>query len=214
MRCTTCRGWSTIETVVAISIAATLAILFAPTATSVQQGAVEAQCRTQLWEIGAALARYRDDHNGQDPPVLPSLVPDYIAAAKLICPITQRRAPRQVARMQQVMQATPARHWATYFLFRRRGIDDLYTKGKIPFGYSQILAERRGATPVVVCFDHAQPWSLAQKGLADADMLQSWYRPERGNMVLRRSGRVEVSRYGGMIVDATDVGTLACLAHL
>ncbi len=49
-----------------------------------------AACLSNLREIGAAIAKYRSE-NGEDPASLEALVPDYLPAARLVCPLDREQ---------------------------------------------------------------------------------------------------------------------------
>jgi hypothetical protein len=126
----------------------------------VREHLFEAECRAQLAEINIALVKYRQDNGGQDPHSLESLVPAYLAEDKLVCPWVKARAPEAVAKLRQIRRNTPFVYWASYFRFSRPGLDELYQRGETPISYSDVLRERAGSTPAVVCYDHREPWSV------------------------------------------------------
>jgi len=209
------RGATLLQLLVVLSIISSLLILVTAGAPPVKQSIVETQCRQRLYEIGGAIARYQDDHGGQDPPGLSSLAPDYLSEEKLVCPLVLARAPNAVERAREKIRARPSiRYWPSYFYFNRRAIDGLYGKGISPLSYTHVMQARRGETPVVACLDHREPWSLATIGAATPAMERSWYSPERPILVLRRDGTVGISHYGGVRNDALEPDTLALLLHL
>lgn len=71
-------GFSLLELLAVIAILGILAGLGAPMITSAQRQARQADCRSNLRQFGIALASYRSDHNGRNPPWLSNLFPDYI----------------------------------------------------------------------------------------------------------------------------------------
>jgi prepilin-type N-terminal cleavage/methylation domain-containing protein len=71
-------GFSLLELLTVIVILGILAGLGAPMITSAQRQARQADCRSNLRQFGIALASYRSDHNGRNPPWLSNLFPDYI----------------------------------------------------------------------------------------------------------------------------------------
>lgn len=84
----------------------------------------------------------------------------------------------------------------------------------MPFSYSQAVALRHGDTPSAVCFDHREPYIFHQYGLAGAELLAAWYHPDRPVIVLRSDGRIDTSRYGGLLVDGLAPSTLEYLFNL
>ena len=71
-------GFSLLELLAVIVILGMLAGLGAPMVISAQRQARQADCRSNLRQFGIALAAYRSDHNGLNPPWLSNLFPDYI----------------------------------------------------------------------------------------------------------------------------------------
>ena len=71
-------GFSLLELLTVVAIIGILAGIGAPMITSAQRQARQADCRSNLRQFGIALASYRSDHNGRNPPWLSNLYPDYI----------------------------------------------------------------------------------------------------------------------------------------
>lgn len=208
------RGVTLIQGLVVLSTITTLLILSVPAVTATRQQLFEAQCRSQLANIGAALVRFGQDHHGQEPPVLSALVPEYLSENELICPLVMARAPEAVSRAKAVRATNPGiKYWFSYFYYERRRIDRLYTKGRLPLGYTQVMSRRKGDTPVVACLDHREPFSLRYASQTTPAMLESWYFPERPVLVLRRGHRVDATHYGGVYLDGLQPDTLAQLTH-
>lgn len=202
------------EVLVALSVVTSLVVIGLSVFQPVRQSIDQAECRSQLVDIGQALEKYREDHRGQDPPGLERLVPAYLPERALICPVNRSRAPAAVAEAQRIMRPTPFRYWSSYFYFSRIALDRLYRQGHITVGYTQVLHQRLGETPVAVCFDHREPWSLRLKSQATPHMEEVWYYPERPQIVLRRNLRVDAVRYGGLERDGTSMDTDAQLVGL
>lgn len=205
---------------VVLSIVSTVAVIAVPTYSNVRQNLYQVECRVQLMEVGQGLERYRSDNGGQDPNMLAELAPKYLAPEKLVCPYVRARAPEIVAKLQEGWRDSrwPGVHsWASYYFYRRRALDELASKQQFPFSYTQILRSRRGATPVVICLDHREPFTLyfgPGTGTGRRELLASWYYPERPVILLRQSGEPDTGRFGGLIADGQQVGMLALAAHL
>ena len=71
-------GFSLLEVLAVIVILGMLAGLGAPMVISAQRQARQADCRSNLRQFGIALAAYRSDHNGLNPPWMSNLFPEYI----------------------------------------------------------------------------------------------------------------------------------------
>ena len=71
-------GFSLLEMLAVIAILGLLAGLGAPMIINAQRQARQADCRSNLRQFGIALAAYRSDHNGLNPPWLSNLYPEYI----------------------------------------------------------------------------------------------------------------------------------------
>lgn len=209
------RGLSLVEVLVVISIIVSLSLIGMSGYQSYRLGLQEAECRLQLQEIGNAWEKYQEDHAGQDPPSLTRLVPKYLDAKYLVCPYTRTRAPAAVQRAEELKSRTVFKHFCSYFAFSRRGLDRLRDEAPPYLGYSDVLRMRGGDTPVAACYDHREPFSLHQYRMLSPEFAVSWSLPERPILVLRRSGRVDPSRYGGLRTDWRGmVDTMADLQNL
>jgi len=204
------RGVTLLEVAIVLAIVGTLLAIGLPAVGDLRRALLEAECRAQLYRVADAVMKYREEHRGQDPPGIGHLAPDYLRPEELVCPVVRGFAPEFVAERQRRWTAR-GWVWSSYFWYSARGMDDLYRRGVLPLGYSQVLQRRGGETPIAVCHDHRQPWTM--HGEASTALLQSWYYPERFDLVLRRSGRVSGSRYGGLIADGVIMDTLADLLN-
>lgn len=208
------KGVTLLELLMVTSLITTFLVIGVSVTNSVRTRLLETRCQQQLADIDAALGKYRENHRGQDPPHLAALVPDYLPPTAVICPLAQARAPRAVQQAQAIMQPTPFRYWASYFWFSRVGLDHLYHTGNAAVSYSGEMQRRGESVPIVACFDHREPWSLTQRNLVTPEMLANWYYPEAPLIVLRRSGRVDQSHYGGLHTNGTSADTEALLENL
>jgi prepilin-type N-terminal cleavage/methylation domain-containing protein len=196
------RGFSTLELMIVIAIVSSLAVIGCSAYGDLRLSLYETECRQQLSDMNTALAHYREEHRGQDPPNLTVLVPDYLPARALVCPLVRARAAQVIADLEANATSGPYPiHWTSYGFYQRKGLDDLARRGELPFGYSHVLSLRGGDTPVIICQDHRQPYSLFNAHRAGPGLLRSWYHPERSNLVLRSNGRIDRSRYGGLFLD-------------
>jgi competence protein ComGC len=194
------RGATLLEVAIVVSLITTLVVITVPTTQTVRQVAKEEECRQQLAAIGQAIVLYRLDHRGQDPPHLELLVPEYLSSDAIVCPMVRAMASRTIATIRSKRPQVSG-NWCSYTYFRRQSMDRLYARGDLPTGYSRVLQQRGGETPVVACHDHRQPFSLEREGAATPEIMKTWYFPERPELVLRYSGRVDRSHYGGLIAD-------------
>lgn len=201
-----------VEIAAVLAVASTLAVIGASVIPRIHERLELAECRTQLTNIGSALAQYREEHRGQAPPSLGYLARDgYIAPAQLVCPTVRKRAPQAVLRLAGIRRATKAQYWASYWLFSRVGLDGLFRRRAIPASYSAILQRRKADTPVCACYDHREPRSV--EGMAPASE-RGWYSPTSPVIVLRVGGQVNYSHYGGTMEDLARPDTIADVSHL
>ncbi len=71
-------AFSLLELLAVIAILGMLAGIGAPMVIRAQRQARQADCRSNLRQFGIALAAYRSDHNGRNPPWLSNLYPEYV----------------------------------------------------------------------------------------------------------------------------------------
>jgi prepilin-type N-terminal cleavage/methylation domain-containing protein len=71
-------AFSLLELLAVIAILGMLAGIGAPMVIRAQRQARQADCRSNLRQFGIALASYRSDHNGLNPPWLSNLFPEYV----------------------------------------------------------------------------------------------------------------------------------------
>ena len=209
------RAASLIEVLVAVSIILTLLVIIHSSFGGVKQAVSDVDCRQRLLTIHAAIQQFRDDNRRQDPVLLADLVPKYLQADDLICPVVRSRAPDAIEKVRASLVNHPTRKgWPTYFYFSRRKLDRLYEKKAIAVSYSHVLNLRGGRTPSVACLDHREPHSLWYAGMATPEMMRNWYVPAGAVFVLRRSGSVDTSHYGGLILDGLNPSTEALAMNL
>jgi prepilin-type N-terminal cleavage/methylation domain-containing protein len=80
------RGFTLIELLVVIAIIVLLAALLFPVLAMVREQARQTRCRSNLRQVGLALAMYRDDY-GAVPPRLSTLAAGYISDPRIfLCP--------------------------------------------------------------------------------------------------------------------------------
>ena len=205
-------GASLLEVLVALSIISTLGVLATSAYGTVSRSIQETECKTRLTRVHDALMRYRADHRGQNPGSILALVPQYLSEEVLTCPTTQRRAPQAVEKMRVLRRQTALKYWSSYFYFNRRGLDEAFRRGSVHLRYSDVSNERRGATPVIACYDHREPKSVEH--MLSASAIRAWYHPERPVIVLRENGSVDSSRYGGVMLDGFPRDTMADAVNL
>ena len=78
LRFSSTAAFSLLEVLTVVAIIGILAGLAAPMINSAQRQARQADCRSNLRQFGIALASYRSDHNGLNPPWLSNLFPEYV----------------------------------------------------------------------------------------------------------------------------------------
>lgn len=205
------RGLSLAEAIVVISIVFTLATLAVPNIGSVKRGVYVTTCVGQMNEIAVAIQAYRQDHGGMDPYPLETLFPRYLNKEVLVCPLTRAICGDEIQRRQAARHQSGKPPWSSYFLFARKGLDILNDRDESPIGYSDVLKKRAGDTPLVLCRDHREPFSLFNVMLSVRpdtlpDFLKNvptWYIPEAPIIVLRHDGRVTTTKKGGCVSDRT-----------
>ena len=208
------RGASLLEALIVLSLLATLAIILLPVYGGARQHTYVSQCESQLIQIGIARGVYRDDWGTETG--LSRLAPHYLPASTLVCPWVRSVAPGIVARTERRWQtANNGLPWHSYFLFNRRGLDDLANRGKSESSFTDIYLKRRGKTPWVACYDHREPVSFLNWGNRESYPARGmWRRPEMPVVVLRLDGSVNTSHYGGLWDEERFQDTMAYLENL
>ena len=174
-----------------------------------------AMCVGRMNTIAAAIQQYRTDHKGTVPTKLGHLVPKYLSEEDLVCPYTAAIALDFVkVRQQRFKQKNWT--WSSYFYFSLKGLDWLRDNRGEAQGFSDVLKERGADTPLAVCRDHREPFSLnpflgtgqlpPQIGLSPGDF-PSWFFPDAPVVVLRWDGRVTTTKKGGARTNNTWGGT-------
>lgn len=218
------RGISVVETLVVLSIVATVAALATPEIAKAKRDAYVLQCKAQMQEIGAAIIQYRNDHNGKMPhPWLDDLVPKYISEDKLVCPLVKHVASDTV---ECLKKKSALKRWTSFFYFSPILLDNLAAKQEGRASFSDILKQRGSDTPMLVCRDHREPssldeWLAARNAAVPPPGLPAikcpyplWCYPEDDIVVLRWDGRVDTTKKGGTKTHRTSVGALADLLEL
>jgi type II secretory pathway pseudopilin PulG len=212
-------GLSLIQTIVVLAIIATVGSLTVPSIARAKRETRVLQCVGQMNEIAVALQKYRDDHQGRPPIMLYELVPKYLGSEKLICPFVRQMAPEASARMEQGFKQR-GKSWCTYFYFSQSLLDNHAQRGINALGFSDVLKQRGGDTPVVMCPDHREPRSINPLlGVShpisgpggqslDPASYPRWDLPEEPVIVLRHDGRVQESHRGGMRSHFTAISTI------
>jgi len=212
-------GKTLLELLAVLSIIATLMTLLLPAYAEVKRRAYVVRCMAQMNEISLAIKRYRIDH-GRPPQGWKDLVPNYLNEQQVICPFTKDMAP------QEVQQQRARQHiWSSYFWFSRVGLDDLAKRGAMPLGYTEVLRLRGDETPLVICRDHREPFSvnpflgipyhiIPGGGQIDPSRFPQWDFPEQPIVVLRWGGQVELTKKGGTRTHLTTGGTWQDLIEL
>ena len=213
MRRNSLRALSLMEALVALSIFATIAILAAPTVADAKRRIYIARCESQLQEISLAIQHYQKDHGGKLPASFGMLLPRYLDDRQvLVCPFERAHAPDMVqSRLQRASER--GKTWSTYILYSQPGLDYLAARGAIELGYSEVLKRRGASTPVVICREHREPFSLnpflgVVPAPREAASYPVWDFPDEPILVLRYDGQLEKSTKGGTRIHNTAVSTL------
>ncbi len=141
-------------------------------------------------------------------------MPHYLDKKNLICPFLRIMDPDVVREREQAVLKT-GKEWSSYFLFPTRMLDGMRDRGQLPVGYSDVLRERGGDTPLVICRAHREPDYVAVlSGVTHNLAKPRWFFPEAPVIVLRWDGRVQTTRKGGSMVDLTSMGAIQDLAEL
>lgn len=225
------RGFSMMETLVVLSIVATVAALALPDIAKSKRDVYVFQCKAQMQEIGVALIKYRDEHQGKIPNEIGALVPRYIEESKLVCPLTQRMAPEAVKAWQEYCRkvAEPPSaasfpgidKWTSYLYVSPYWVDMHHKNNptRTPFSHADLLRRRGNETPMLICRDHREPFSLDDfLGLPEPRpvvpsypkvVFPLWDYPEDDIVVLRWNGEVTTTKKGGSKLQRTFVSTSA-----
>lgn len=186
-------GMTMAEVMIVLSVVAVIAAVLVPTVRLTRQHVSELlPCEHQLTEIGTAIKKYQVDHQGHLPWSLGRLVIDGYLPNKqlLICPVLRSRLPKLV----KVKQSAAARRqppWSSYFLFSPQQLDRMKARGKISYGYTEVLKRRGGDTPLAICHEHRDHVGFRRSGPGQPDeQVVYWDFPEEPLLILRFNGRV------------------------
>jgi type II secretory pathway pseudopilin PulG len=211
------RGASLPELLVAFSLMATVAILTAHAVGPLSQTLQEIRCRENLHAIHDALERYRSEHRGQDPVYLHHLVPEYLREEQLVCPVFLARAP-QVIREQQALARRYGRTFDSYTYCSPPVLNNWarIIPGTSHLSYTALERMRGPAIPIVICREHREAYWLEMQDIHGmlAGKYAHWVQPQRANLVLRRNGRVDATRFGGLFAHLFSVTTEAELLNM
>jgi hypothetical protein len=159
-------------------------------------------CKEQLKLIGSAINLYRYEHGGIMPGALIDLVPNYIGADMVICPFT-----REMAR-DTIKDRRREGVWPSYWYPPLKAREEAAKTINTIISYKDALVRRGNDTPVVICRDHREPWSLDPLlFLRRPDIIRNfnlpkpdypvWDYPGEDVVVLRWDGRVDTTKEGG-----------------
>ncbi|MEJ5251362.1 MAG: type II secretion system protein [Chthonomonadetes bacterium] len=196
------QAFSLIEVMVVISIIATLSALLYPVVSHSLRRTYVTSCQSQLHQIGQAIKMYQADYQSEDWPCrLSALAPQYLSESLYVCPWANRVAGGAISRLQEQWKGK----WISYFVFCRRGLDDLANRdGSITF--TEIMMERGERTPMVICREHREPFTIRSNYPI---VPCAWDFPEAPVVVLRKDGSVDLSMKGGTQCHFTFRDTLA-----
>ncbi len=198
-------GFTIVETIFLLGVILALALTALPEIQHIKRHTYVVRCQAQLSEIAVAIEHYRSDHNGKTPLQIRQLVPQYLTHDALICPYISAMAPDVMA-----IAASRSDSWSSYFMYNQKVLDELRDLGKIAFGYSEVLAQRKGDTPLVVCREH-RAFTLIGSGTGK---YARWHFPQDPVLILRFDGRVTKTFKGGSLTNGTSVGTEQDLVQL
>jgi len=223
-------GISLLEVAIVLSILSSLAILAAPTIAKAKRDAYVLQCKAQMQEVGTALVKYRIEHSGKMPMLWGDLVPKYIDAKRLICPFTESIAPETVRAWQkEYSELKPGpRYWSSHTYFQPERWDELAKLDKrgLRIPYSDVMKQRGPDTPMLICRDHREPYSLdklitLRRFSKDPSAVTAprhpcpyWDFSEDDIVVARWDGRVDTTKKGGTLTHDTFVSTSTDLLEL
>ncbi len=199
----TALGQSLPQALLVVSIVLSCALLATPSLSAWRRDRYTHDCAAQLRLIGAAVQRYRADHNGEIPFPLGKLAPKYLDEKLLVCPFVARIAGKHVKHAAEFRKTHGHSGWTSYFAYSPGGLNKLARHGDARFSYDEVLQRRKGETPVVVCRDHRE--ALAMPSAPGKP--RAWHFPEAPIVVLRWDGRVSVTNRGGSLSDGTWAGT-------
>ncbi len=227
-------GASLLEVAIVLSILSSLAILAAPTIAKTKRDAYVLQCKAQMQEIGVALIKYRDEHQGKMPHHSGELVPRYLDEAKMVCPLTRHLSPTGVKAWQAYCDRFPEsspglpgkQRWASYYFVSPylHDIHNSISPSTLPLSHAELLIKRGNETPMFICRDHREPFSLdydlgvpenqKPKGPFPRFEYPLWQYPEDDVIVLRWNGDVTTTKKGGSRLQRTFVSTMSDLIEL
>lgn len=196
-------GQSIPQAILMVSIALSCTLLLLPNLTAWRRNRYAHDCAAQLSIIGAAVQRYRAEHNGETPVPLGKLAPKYVDERGLVCPFVARVAGKYVNQVVQFHKSHGKAPWTSFFAFSPRALDKLARNGDARFSYDEILQRRQGDTPLVVCRDHREALAIP----SGHGKPPAWHFPEAPVIVLRWNGRVSTTTRGGSLSDRTWAGT-------
>ncbi len=220
-------GATLVEACIVLSILSSLAILAAPTIAKTKRDAYVLQCKAQMQELGVALIKYRDDHQGKMPHDLGEIILlQQVEASKLICPFTHAVAPAPVSVWREFLKKRGENpnfpgcsNWSSYRYVSPAlvGLQNRSAPDKTPFTHADLLSKRGTETPMLICRDHREPFSLdfflgsttprPRIGDLPNPPYPLWDYPEDDVVVLRWDGRATTTKKGGSRLTKSFVST-------
>lgn len=210
-------GMTMVEVVIVLSVFVVLAAASLPTVRAARRNASElVPCEIQLTEIGAAIKKYQLEHQGRLPWPIGRLVSeDHLGNEQmLVCPVLRKRLPGLVAKERAAFAAARKPPWSSYFMFSQRHLDRMKDRGRIAFGYGEVLRRRGGDTPLVICHEHRDHVEFRRSPGQPDEQVVYWDDPEQPLLVLRFDGRVtRQNKPGSRVHSDTLFGSQQLLAE-